>query len=65
MDDNKYQAGSASLFATAARETAKYNWHYDYPNQQWNVFDGNGNYVCSFGTADEAREFCSSANGGV
>jgi hypothetical protein len=39
-----------------------YIYHYSYPEQQWNVFDKNGFYVCSFATAAEAKSFCDSAN---
>lgn len=42
-----------------------YTWHYDYPKNEWKVLDGNGNYVCSFGSADEARDFCDINNGAM
>lgn len=63
MDETKYKTGLASIFVTIAKQTTKYDYHYDYPNEQWNVFDSQGGYVCSFGSADEARSFCKSANG--
>lgn len=63
MDGNNYGTGLASIFAITAREVKKFDYHYDYPNEQWNVFDPQGGYVCSFGSASEARDFCKSANG--
>lgn len=40
-----------------------YDYHFDHPNNQWNVFDGRGLYVCSFYTAKEADDFCKYNNG--
>jgi hypothetical protein len=40
-----------------------YSYHYDFQAKQWNVFDAQGFYVCSFATAQEASEFCNSSNG--
>jgi len=39
-----------------------YTYHYDHPGQQWNVFNQQGFYVCSFFTATEAADFCKYAN---
>jgi hypothetical protein len=42
-----------------------YTCHYDWPNEQWNVFevvDGHEIYLRFFPTADEAMAFCNSAN---
>lgn len=39
-----------------------FNCHKDHQTQLWNVFDKDGYYVCSFQSADEARDFCNSAN---
>ena len=41
----------------------KYNYHYDFPNQRWNVFDPQGNYLCWFKDVEDARDFCSINNG--
>lgn len=39
-----------------------FNYHYDHQSKQWNVFDKNGYYVCSFLSAQEARDFCNASN---
>jgi len=41
-----------------------FDYHYDHQGRQWNVFDAQGYYVCSFASAEEARDFFKSANGG-
>ena len=42
-----------------------YKYHYDKPNDQWNVFKvihGVELYVCSFTTLAEAQRFCKTEN---
>jgi hypothetical protein len=58
-----YTTGLASLFSVAAR-VERFVYHYDRPNQQWNVFKvigGRENYICSFSTSEAANAFCKSA----
>lgn len=58
----QYQPSSASLFSIAARRTGTtYTYHYDYPSQQWNVFevmDGHEIFIQSFESLEEAQAFC-------
>lgn len=62
MDGTNYESRAASLFASAARQIrATYTCHYDYPGQQWNVFevvDGHEIFIQSFKTLEEATAFC-------
>ena len=44
-----------------------YRYHKDHPNQKWNVFKvvaGWEFFVCSFSTAEEARQYCITQNNG-
>ena len=39
----------------------KFVCHYDFPNEQWNVFkivNGQEEFFCSFLTAEDATDFC-------
>jgi len=40
-----------------------YEYHFMVPEQLWGVFDQNGVFVAVFGTAYEAREYCTRHNG--
>jgi hypothetical protein len=40
----------------------KFNYHWDNVGHQWNVFNPEGEYVCSFVLAIDAEAFCDSAN---
>lgn len=62
----QYQTGLASLFTAIARVERRYVYHYDVPNNRWNVFevvDGRENYLRFFVELEDARDFCSINNG--
>ena len=46
--------------AIGSKERAMYTYHFDHPNQQWNVFqivNGREEYRCSFKTLEEVNEY--------
>lgn len=39
-----------------------YTYHWDYPNEQWNVYDPEDNYVKPYKKLEDARSYCDEEN---